>query len=84
MKDAWTSVCLGNISAEKAMEQLGMMVEGDIAKAIATVDGPPLAESTIKAKKKPYKDQKTTGSLTKRLVNTGQMLNALSHKVEKL
>ena len=82
-KDAWTSVLLGNITHDKAMEQIGMSIEGDIAKAIADVNGPPLAESTIKAKQRPYKDQKTTGSLDKRLINTGQMFNAVSHKVRE-
>ena len=82
-KDAWASVFLGNIEPDKAMEQIAMAIEGDIAKEIAAVNSPPLAESTIKAKLNPYKDQKTVGNLKKRLVNTGQMLDALSHKVTK-
>ena len=84
IKEAWQSVFLGNISPETTMERLGLLVEGDIAKAIAAVDSPPLSPLTIEAKKRPYKDQKTTGKLTKRLSNTGQMLNALSHKVTKI
>ena len=83
IKDAWTSVYLGNITSEEAMEQIAMVIEGDIAKAIAEVNSPPLSPLTIESKKRPYKDQKTTGSLNKRLVNTGQMFDAVSHKVEK-
>lgn len=84
MKNAWTSVFLGNITADKAMEQMGLLIEGDIAKQIAAVNTPPLAESTIQNRKNRYKDKKTTGNLTKRLVDTGQMLDSVSHQVTKL
>lgn len=84
MKNAWTSVFLGNITPDKAMEQMGLLIEGDIAKQIVAVNTPPLAESTIKNRKNRYKDKKTTGNLTKRLVDTGQMLDSVSHQVEKL
>lgn len=84
IKDAWTSVFLGNITPDKAVKQIAMAIEGDIAKAIAAVDSPPLAQSTIQARKDRMADKKTTGNLTKRLVDTGQMLDALSHKVTKL
>ena len=83
IQDAWKSVFLGNIEPEKAMEMLGAAIEGDIAKAIAEVDGPPLSELTIEQKRRPYKDQKTTGNLGKRLSGTGLMFESVSHKVEK-
>lgn len=83
IKDAWTSVFLGNIEPDKAMEQIGMAIEGDIAKAIKAVNEPPLSPLTIKSKKLPYKDQKTAGGLTKRLVNTGLMYDSVAHKVTK-
>ena len=83
-KEAWQSVFLGNISPDKAMEQIGAMIEGDIAKAISAVDQPPLKESTIKKRKSRMADKKTTGGLTKRLVDTGQMLDSVSHKVTKI
>ena len=83
-KEAWLAVFLGNINPDKAMEQIGFMIEGDIAKAIAAVEQPPLKESTIKKRKSRYKDKKTVGSLTKRLVDTGQMFDAVSHKVTKI
>ena len=81
--DGWRSVFLGNIEADKAVEQIAMAIEGDIRKAIADVHNPPLSPLTIEAKKRPYKDQKTTGNLDKRLAGTGQMINAVSHKVTK-
>lgn len=80
-KEAWLSVLLGNITHDKAMESIGLAIEGDISKAIAEVNTPPLKESTLKQKRSKYKDKKTTGSLTKRLVNTGLMLDSVSHKV---
>ena len=83
IQDAWTSVFLGNIEADKAMEQVAMVIEGDIAKEIANGNYPPDKPSTVQIKKSRYKDTKTKGSLDKRLIDTGQMLDALSHKVEK-
>lgn len=83
IQDAWTSVFLGNIEADKAMEQIGTVIEGDIADEIRLGDYPPDKPSTIQIKKSRYKDQKTEGNLGKRLVDTGQMLNSVSHKVIK-
>ena len=83
IQDAWKSVFLGNIEPEKAMENVALIIEGDIVKAIKDVNGPPLSPLTLESKKRPYKDQKTTGNLTKRLVGTGQMRNAVSHEVTK-
>ena len=83
-QEAWRSVFLGNITPDKAMAQIGMMIEGDIAKAISAVEQPPLKESTIRKRKGRYKDKKTTGSLTKRLIDTGEMFDSVSHKVTKI
>lgn len=83
-QEAWQSVFLGNTNPDTAMERIALMIEGDIAKAIQAVDTPPLKESTIRKRKSRYKDKKTTGSLTKRLIDTGEMFDALSHKVTKL
>lgn len=84
IKNAWTSVFLGNISPDKAVEQIGLQIEGDIKKAIAAVESPPLSPLTIELKKRPYKDQNTTGNLTKRLEATGLMGTSVSHKVTKI
>lgn len=81
---AWQSVFLGNINPDKAMEQIALMIEGDIAKAIIAVTEPPLAQGTIKNRLGRKANRKTIGKLDKRLVDTGQMLNSVSHKVTKL
>lgn len=81
---AWGSVFAGNIEADKAMEMLAMMIEGDIAQAIKEVNLP-LSPATVQTRLHRYKNQKVpegTG-IGKRLVDTGQMINAVSHKVEK-
>lgn len=83
IQNAWKAVLLGNIEPDNAMEMIAAAIEGDIVKAIAAVDGPPLSPLTIEAKKRPYADKKTTGSLGKRLTGTGIMLDAVSHKVNK-
>jgi len=83
IQDAWKSVFLGNIEPDKAMEMIAMQIEGDLVKSFVAVNEPPLSPLTIEGKKRPYKDQKTVGNLTKRLSGTGQMLNAISHEVTK-
>lgn len=87
IKKAWASVFAGNITADKAMEQIGMMVEGDIAKAIKDVNGPPLSPMTVKARESTYKSKRKKSAdetaISKRLAGTGIMFNAVSHKVEK-
>lgn len=83
IQDAWKSVFLGNIEPDVAMEQIAMVIEGDIAKAIADVDGPPLSPLTLEGKKRGYSNKKETGNLGKRLINTGQMFETVSHKVTK-
>lgn len=83
VKDGFAMVFSGKESEENVMRKLGMMVEGDIAKAITEVDDP-VKPSTIRQKRRRYKDTKTTGGLTKRLVASGLMLDSLSHKVEKI
>ena len=80
---AWGGVFTGKITAEQAMEQLGLVVEGDIAKAIKEVNSPPLSQGTIEARKNRMSDKKTTGNLTKRLIDTGEMFDSVSHKVKK-
>lgn len=83
-KDAWTSVFLGNTNPDKAMEQIALMIEGDIAREIANGDYPPDKPSTVQAKRNRYANRKSKGNLDKRLIDTGQMLDALSHKVTKI
>lgn len=83
-QEKWQSVFLGNTNPDSAMEQIASMIEGDIAKEIANGDYPPDKPSTVRAKMNRYANKKEKGDLDKRLVDTGQMFAALSHKVEKL
>ena len=83
IKNAWASVFLGNITADAAMEQLGLMLEGDIAKEIKEVNEPPLAQGTIQNRLTRKANKKLVGGLTKRLIDTGEMFGAVSHKVTK-
>lgn len=85
IQKAWTSVFLGNIEPDNAMDNIGGIIASDIAQAIADVSGPPLSPITVRARLKTYKNQKVpeeTG-INKRLAGTGQMFNAVSHKVTK-
>lgn len=84
IKNLSTMIFLGNISADKAMEQIGMIIERDIANEIADGNYPPDKPSTVQAKLSKYKDKKTVGNLDKRLINTAIMLNSVSHQIEKL
>lgn len=81
---AWGAVFAGDITADNAMEQIGMLIEGDIVQAIKDVNMP-LSPATIKARQDRYKNKKipANSGIGKRLVDTGQMLGSVSHKVEK-
>lgn len=83
-KEAWQNVFLGNTNPDTAMETIASNIVLDISREIADGDYPPDKESTVKAKMNRYANKKKKGNLDKRLVDTGQMLDALSHKVEKL
>lgn len=83
-KNAWAAVFLGKESEDRAMKKFAMAVEGDIAKTITEINEPALKAGTIRARQNKYSNKKLKGALDKRLIATGEMLNALSHKVEKL
>ncbi|MCP4278023.1 MAG: hypothetical protein GY886_08485 [Gammaproteobacteria bacterium] len=71
------------ITAEQALETLGLIAAGDIRKTIANLWTPALAQSTIDARKRKRADGNTTGSLNKPLVDQGIMINSLTHVVSK-
>lgn len=76
------AVVQGKTTAPKVMEAVGMLAAGDVRKAIAELSAPPLAESTVAARRRRYADKKTKGNLSKPLVDTAVMVNALTHVVE--
>ena len=87
--DAWAKAAaqifrpamLGSGSMTDALDMLGFIVEGDIAEKITQISAPALKESTIRAKRSKRADGGTTGSLGKPLVETGLMLQSVTHQV---
>lgn len=87
-KEAWgrqfAGAMVGTLSGKvpsfaSALEQIGGMAAGDVSRTISRVQTPPLAEATIKARQS---RKKTPGVSEKPLVDTGQMIQAVTHKVE--
>lgn len=81
----------GKAPPKMVLGRLGAMVQADIKKAIVDLQTPPLADSTIEAKKRragttlaPGQDIKDVGGedTGNPLVDTGQMLNSVTWKVE--
>lgn len=74
-------VLSGATTLENVLNGLGLNVAGEIAQSIRDVTAPPLKPATIAAKVRKMEDQKTVGSLSKPLVETGTMLETVSHTV---
>lgn len=72
----------GKATGEQVLEVIGLKAAGDIRKAISAVTTPALKPATVAARLRGYKDKQTVGSLTKPLVHTGVMLNAVTSVVE--
>jgi len=66
---------------DNAAEVLGQVAAGDVREKIATIQDPPLQESTIKARVRSMADNATVGALNKPLVQTGLLLGSISHEV---
>jgi hypothetical protein len=73
----------GNATGAQVLEAIGLKAAGDIRYTIAKVNSPPLAASTIAARLRRRADKSTVGGLTKRLVDTGTLLNAVTNSVEE-
>lgn len=73
-------VLSGRMQASSVMEAIALLVEGDIKKAISSVTEPPLKEATIKARNR-GKKVGNTKTASKPLVDTGYMLNSVTHEV---
>lgn len=69
----------GNITLDNGLTQIGATVAGDVKLAIKAVTTPALEESTVKARARSHSKGKATD---KPLVDTGQMLQAVSFVVE--
>ncbi len=85
----WRKICQdgaqrmldSNVSIGAVMEGLGLQAAGDIRKKIAEIQSPPLKPATIKARRRKMADGKTIGKLDKPLIESGIMINSLTHEV---
>lgn len=77
------AIAKGKFTGVQVMDAVGQLAAGDIRKKISKIQSPPLKESTVNARKRRYKDKKTTGNLTKPLVDTAVMVNAVTNIVER-
>lgn len=72
----------GEISEQKAADKIGEAAAGNIKKAIAKVNAPPLKASTVRRKRNQYADKSVTGALTKPLIGSGHLLESVDSKAE--
>ena len=72
----------GQISEQQAAEMIGEAAAGNIKKAIAKVNAPPLKASTVRRKRNQYADKSLTGALTKPLTESGHLLESVDSKAE--
>ena len=77
------AVVVGRYSAAQVMDAVGMKAAGDVAKTISEIKSPPLAPATVDARRRRYADGKTTGNLTKPLVDTAVMVTSVTHITER-
>jgi hypothetical protein len=68
-------------SINGTMEIIGLKVAGDIRETITQIQSPALSPKTIAARIARRANKHMVGNLTKPLVDTGYMLNSLTHKV---
>lgn len=69
-------------TAHQVWDKVGLKAAGDVRKAISKVTAPALKKSTVARRLAKMADNKTVGNLTKPLVETGVMLNAVTHEVQ--
>lgn len=72
----------GNATGETVLEAIGLKAAGDIRRTISQITTPALAQSTVDARRRGKSDKTTTGNLTKPLVDTGTLINAVQSVVE--
>lgn len=72
----------GKLQATDLMEMIAAKAAGDMRKKITQITTPALKQSTINNRLRRKADKSTVGSLTKPLVDSGLMLQSLTHVVE--
>lgn len=81
VKRGMAAAAAGKLTPAQVWDQIGMKAAGDVRKKIASITKPPLKKSTIRRKLAKMADKKTVGNLSKPLVETGVLLNAVTHEV---
>lgn len=69
----------GKVDVAQAFDAIGAMAAGDIGRTISRVTTPPLKDSTLRARQT---RKKTPGVSKKPLVDTGLLIQSVSHVVE--
>lgn len=82
--DLTRAAAQGKIAPQNVMKALAMAAEGHIRATITKISSPPLAESTVKARKRRLANggAGAKSSISKPLVDTGIMLNTLTSEVD--
>lgn len=81
-KSGYKAMLAGNETEETVMNKLVLKAAGDVAKTISKIASPPLKQGTINARKRKRADKKTTGNLTKPLIDTGVLFATVTGVVE--
>jgi phage gpG-like protein len=71
----------GKESIGSVLDKVASLAAGQIRQAISEIKSPPLKAATIANKLRKYKDQSTVGNLNKPLVDSGVLLNSITHVV---
>jgi len=76
------AITAGTLTPAQFMDALVQLAAGNVAQTISKLQTPALAEATVAARLRGYADQQTVGNLTKPLVHTGILINAVTGVVE--
>lgn len=74
------AIAKGRYTPFQVMDAVGQLAAGDVKKTISEIQSPPLDPDTIAARRRRYKDKKTTGNLSKPLVDTALMINSVTNE----
>jgi hypothetical protein len=81
--DVMKNALRSGASVGSALDLVGQKAVGDIKEKIISIESPPLAQSTIKARINKMANGKKVGNLTKPLVESGIMLKSVTHQVDE-
>ena len=82
LEDGSKKILRGKATATQVLGTVAQKAADDVAETISQIQTPPLAKSTVAARKSKRADKKTVGNLTKPLVDTGILINSISGKVD--